>query len=286
MITFGTWSISGEYGYVNLKEIDSILSYALESGVRDYDTAPNYGNGFAEFCLGNVFNNNNKVLINTKFGSRPFDKKSFDISHLEKSFYDSLYRLRRSSINILWLHNPRNELDNYDQVINLSEQLKSQGLINKIGISLAKGYQYDFSKIKEFDEIQVDCSLLDMDVIFNHNFKGKNFHARSPLYSGVLSGALKDVKTLEEGDHRVGWLTQERLDNYNNHIKNYTDLGQMPIVNLSRRFLFSVGMGIDKIIFGIKDKSHIDDILKDYHASKLEQSITSDIIKYYKEKVI
>ena len=282
MITIGTWSMSGEYGYMNIKDIESTLSYAYESGLKSFDTAPNYGNGFAEFCLGNVFNGVSDIEINTKFGSRPFQNKSFELCDLEKSLHDSLYRLRRDSINILWLHNPRKEISNYNEIIELANKFKNQGLIKKIGISLAKGYDYDNSDINLFDEIQLDCSLLDMDVLVNGGY-GKPFHARSPLYSGILSGKLLNVNELEDGDHRKGWVTEERLNNYISYMKDYTGITNMDIVNLSRRFLFSLDdILIEKVIFGVKSKHHIDDLLLDYTKERLDRNLVKELVEYYK----
>ena len=282
MITIGTWSISGEYGYVNMKDIESTLSYAYESGLKSFDTAPNYGNGFAEFCLGNIFNGVSDIEINTKFGSRPFQRKSFELWDLEKSLHDSLYRLRRDSINILWLHNPRNEISNYNEIFELADEFKSKGLIKKIGLSLAKGYNY--SDIDLFDEVQIDCSLLDMDVLIDNKYN-KPFHARSPLYSGILSGKLLNVNELEKGDHRKGWLTEERLDNYISYMKDYTDMTNIDIVNLSRRFLFSLDNSIESVIFGVKNKHHIDDLLLDHDKEPLDRRLVEELIEYYKTNI-
>tara|TARA_Y100000593_G_C4305994_1_gene335747 strand:+ start:1825 stop:2724 length:900 start_codon:yes stop_codon:yes gene_type:complete len=287
MITIGTWSLSGDYGYVNLRRIEYILKYSYDSGIKSFDTAPNYGNGFAEFCLGNVFNGVEDVEINTKFGSRPFQNKSFEILDLEKSLNDSLYRLRRESVNILWLHNPRIDYSEYEGIIKLADSFKKQGLIKKIGISLAKGWEYDNEIINQFDELQIDCNLLDMDILDNNDYK-KPFHARSPFYSGVLSGNLTNVSQLESGDHRIEWLTQERLDGYIENMKDYLSVYdplnkdlEMDIKKLSRRFLFSLKDKIKKVIFGVKSWHHVKDILDDYEKDSLSEEKMNDLINCY-----
>ena len=48
-------------------------------------------------------------LINTKMGNSPFFGKSFSISNLKKSVENSLSRLKCDNINVLFLHNPREE---------------------------------------------------------------------------------------------------------------------------------------------------------------------------------
>ena len=128
MIVIGTWSLSGDYGYKSVSEVEEVLKYAYNiCNIKEYDTAPNYGNGLSEFLLGNIFNGIDDVLINTKVGNIPFIGKEFDLLKLQKSFYQSLYRLKRSSINILWLHNPRHEIIDYSEIIKWSDELKDQG---------------------------------------------------------------------------------------------------------------------------------------------------------------
>ena len=64
-IVIGTWGLSGDYGNVSLRTIQEVLEYCYAAGIKEYDTAPSYGNGFAEFCLGNIFKDKD-ILINTK----------------------------------------------------------------------------------------------------------------------------------------------------------------------------------------------------------------------------
>ena len=75
-------------------------------GYREFDVAPNYGFGKSEEILGEVFYNKD-VLINTKIGNNSKKKKAFSVRFLEKSFYQSLDRLKKRSVNILFVHNPR-----------------------------------------------------------------------------------------------------------------------------------------------------------------------------------
>ena len=92
-IIIGTWPLSGDYGNIDLNQIQQSLEFCYENGLKEFDTAPNYGNGFMEFCLGKVFQQNPNVQINTKVGNLPFGGKNFDVEALKKSFNESLTML-------------------------------------------------------------------------------------------------------------------------------------------------------------------------------------------------
>ena len=59
-IVIGTWPTSGDWGPNNISEtIELYTKSFFEYGFKEYDTAPNYGNGFSEFILGKIFYNQN-----------------------------------------------------------------------------------------------------------------------------------------------------------------------------------------------------------------------------------
>ena len=74
-IIIGTWPLSGDYGKIDYKQTQDILEHCYELGIREFDTAPNYGNGVMEKHLGVILENKSNVLINTKMGNLPFNKK-------------------------------------------------------------------------------------------------------------------------------------------------------------------------------------------------------------------
>ena len=54
-IIIGTASLSGNYGSVPKQEIIDTLNYCYENNFREFDTAPNYGQGVMESYLGDIF---------------------------------------------------------------------------------------------------------------------------------------------------------------------------------------------------------------------------------------
>ena len=77
-IIFGTWSLSGDYGYYNKEKSESILLSYLKNNIHEFNTAPNYGYGKAEQDLSCISQNKN-VLINTKIGNDSKKIKGYEI---------------------------------------------------------------------------------------------------------------------------------------------------------------------------------------------------------------
>lgn len=267
-IVIGTWPLSGDYGYVNLRTIKDTLDYCYDNGFKEFDTAPIYGNGFMEFCLGNVFYGKKDVLINTKIGNIPFKGKSFKLEDLKESFEQSLKRLNRESINILFLHNPRlDEIKDYYEIIKFMEKLKSENKIRYIGISLAKNYDYSGKiDLGEFDVVQDDANLLKMDFLKYDLPENTSFMARSPLASGLLSGKLDLTSKFSKDDHRSEWLKGERLESLLKRVESIKNAFNIPVdidlPSLARRFVLN-NYKIDSVIFGIKSIKHVNEIIQD-----------------------
>jgi anaerobic magnesium-protoporphyrin IX monomethyl ester cyclase len=282
-VVIGTWSLSGDYGNVDLKTIQEVLEYCYKNGFKEYDTAPSYGNGFIEFCLGNVFYEKKDVKINTKVGNIPYEGKCFDIDKLNKSFEQSLNRLKRDSVNILFLHNPRSDVENYDKLIEFMEELKKSGKIKKSGISLAKGFDYSgLVNLSRFDVVQNDANLLFMDYLEYNFCNNTEFMARSILANGLLSGKFDENTIFCKDDHRSGWLKGDRLKSLLKRIKVIESKINKPILDFSKQLILK-SKKVNRVIYGIKKKSHIDSLLNDLNeCDKISDELENELFKLYK----
>lgn len=277
----GTWPLSGDFGYVSLEQVAATLGACWDQGFREYDTAPSYGNGFAEFCLGKAFHGKPDVLFNTKCGNRPFGGKSFEISYLRESVENSLKRLNVEALNILFLHNPRTEIADYEPYLDFMSALKKEGKIRFSGISLAKGYAYPDNVMEKFDVVQDDINLLHMDPLFR-SYAGKTkIMARSPLASGLLGGHLHAKATFPADDQRAGWLKGERLASILKRISAIENISSLPIDQLARRFLMSQ-KAITNVIFGVKRPEHVAALVQDINSKLLEPGLIEELVNLYK----
>lgn len=204
---FGTWQFGGAnfvngkptgWGDFDENEAIKTIHFALESGIKFFDTADSYGRGNAETILGKALQQKptSDVVICTKFGNKELEKdtfiQDFSAEYAEKCVNDSLKRLQISTIDILLLHSPLDDFDwqNYD--IYPFENLVRKGLIRQYGVSSKSVYgakrviEAGFGNV-----VEVIYNMLDRrarDVLFSlQNIENYNIIARVPLASGFLS---------------------------------------------------------------------------------------------------
>lgn len=279
-LVIGTWPLSGDYGKVVLGDIEKTLRYSVDNGFSQFDTAPSYGNGFSEFCLGKVLGDCD-VDINTKVGNVPFSGKRFEIESLNESFHQSLVRLARDRVNILFLHNPRGDIENIEEVLLFMDELKDEGKIAHKGVSLAKNYNYRAEFLSNFDVIQDDANLLAMDFLDLPIEDEAVFMARSPLASGILAGKINIDSTFSPDDHRSGWLKNARLESILKRLRAIESHSDMALLDLAMQFVLSQSR-IDKVIFGVKSIDHIDSVVRNLVSPQLEQSVMEDLIALFR----
>ena len=274
-IVIGLWPLSGDFGKVSIKELEKTMNFCLSSGINTFDLAPNYGKGLVEDKIGEIFQGKTKLIINTKFGNTREGEKKFSVSSLRKSIETSLENMKLSNVNSLFLHNPRSEIKEFDQIENLMSQLKRENIINYSGISVAKNFSY--RNLPDFDEIQFDCNLLFLEDLRKYKYKYKKSYARSPLASGILSGKISKSSKFPSEDHRSEWLFGEKLESLMNQVEVIKKIkGEYKLPSLSRKFLLE-NQEIDKVIFGVKSPDHVKDVLKDLNSKKLDKSLVKNL---------
>ena len=277
----GTWPLSGDFGHVELRAVLETLERCDAAGLRTFDTAPNYGDGFMEALLGRVFAGRPEVRFQTKCGNRPFLGKSFALDDLKSSLEQSLERLGRESLDTLYLHNPR-QLEDWEPVLGWLDSLKASGVIESAGLSAAKGFAYPDAVFDRFDVIQDDANLLYQDALRTRPREGVRFAARCPLASGILSGRLTPETTFPAGDHRAGWLKGERLASLVARVRAIKAIDSRPVATTARAFLLTHPR-IDSVIFGVKRPEHVDDLVAELKAPTLEDEVRVKLEQAYEE---
>ena len=71
-----------------------ILSFAKDLGIRNFDTASSYGNGYSELLLGLAFEGNKEINITTKIGFQPSYKTLLPI-HIKLKLNKILFPTRK-----------------------------------------------------------------------------------------------------------------------------------------------------------------------------------------------
>ena len=252
-IIIGTRSLSGDLGIVDKKKIFKTIEYSINKGFNYFDTAPFYGDGLGDEILANF---KKEIIVDTKCGyNLSFTKKTFSISDINKTLELVLKKFNR--INIFYIHNPRNEIKNWDKIIELMLNLKKEKLIKFSGISLARDYYFNQKILNNFDIIQDDINILrNSPFTYLKEFKGKII-SRSIFASGCLNGKLSKSSKFEKNDYRFNWLKGDRLNSILYQISQIKKIYKGDIRKVALGYVLKKKK-VKKIIIGIKNKSHID----------------------------
>lgn len=252
-IIVGTWGLSGDLGKIKENPLN-IFYKAIELGFNEFDIAPTYGQGKIYNLLKKIpYKIKNNMIFNTKCGyDEKIYKKTFSIKDIKRSVENSLDILGK--INVLYIHNPRNEIKNWEKIINLINNLKKKKFIKYSGISFAKNFYFEEKIVNNFDYIQDEINLLTAN---NYNKIKKyncRIHSRSPFALGLLVN--KNNIKFQNNDYRKNlFSSEEREKIILSQISNLKIIDS-DLKKLSLDFLFSLKK-IDKIIFGIKTTKHL-----------------------------
>ncbi|MEV5604580.1 aldo/keto reductase [Streptomyces sp. NPDC052299] len=164
----GTAPLGGLFEDVGEEEAAATLKAAAEGGMSYVDTAPRYGHGLAERRLGRLLpaSADAAPVISTKTGwllrPRPDGSPGEVITDwtergIRESLESSLTRLGRSSVDILYLHDP----DDYPDDIRRTaypavRRLRDEGLVKAIGF----GMNHSAPLASYVAEFEVDVVLI------------------------------------------------------------------------------------------------------------------------------
>ncbi|MEO8299055.1 MAG: aldo/keto reductase [Burkholderiales bacterium] len=212
-VGLGCMSMSHAYGVPPQPEQSrAVLLRALDLGVTFFDTAALYGFGANETLVGEVLSpHRSKFTLASKCGMQGVDgKRVMDgrPATLKATCEASLKRLRTDVIDLYYLHRWDKRVPIEDSVGALSDLVRA-GKIRAVGLSevsatnLRKAHavhpiaalQTEYSlwtRNPEIAVLQACCEL------------GVAFVAFSPVGRGFLTGALRDVATLDAKDLRRG----------------------------------------------------------------------------------
>lgn len=285
----GTSGFGGVWGEVNPDESVASILFAMEKGIRAFDTAPSYAD--AETYLGMALRQwtGEKPFISTKVGrlrgEDAFDTKTdYSTVRMEQSLYESLEKLGLDKVDLLFLHEPQlAPIAEMDRVLTALHDFKSRGLCDMIGVG---GNPTDafrpFVKRGNFDVIS---GFLKMDACNLTAFEkdvpvmkqeGVRYYAASALHFSLLGNRYEKYQASgPEGE----WLTQSDLDNAKK-VKALAEANGMDISTLSQRYLFSIAEA-DRVVVGARNMAQVQSTLNDWSLGKLPEDLfnaVTDII--------
>jgi aryl-alcohol dehydrogenase-like predicted oxidoreductase len=191
------YGIANRQGVTTSAAVSAILAEAQHHGITVLDTASQYGeaetvlgaNSLAEFCV---------VSKSPKFATPVIsDDQVFELGQV---FHQSLQRLSCSKMYGYLIHHTEDLLvPGGDKLVDAMKQLKAQGVVQKIGVSVYDGAQVDdIMRILKPDIIQLPLSVLDQRMLMSGQLErlkkeGVEIHVRSVFLQGLLLMPLNQI---------------------------------------------------------------------------------------------
>ncbi len=210
-IGLGCMSMSQAYGVADRAESERTLRRALEIGITFFDTASTYGLGHNETLVGEVRKDRRDEfvlaskcgIVVDERGRRGVDCRPEAVT---KTCEESLQRLQTDSIDLYYLHRRDRKVPIEESVGAMADLVKA-GKIKTIGLSEVSSTTLRRAHaVHPITAVQSEYSLWTRDpenkVLETCAELGVGFVPFSPLGRAFLTGAIRDLSTLEESDMR------------------------------------------------------------------------------------
>lgn len=247
----------------SLKKALNLLEYTFDQGIKLFDTAPVYGQGYSEVILGKFLKNKREqITITTKFGLgnikeppipailalplHQFKKKLYKADNLtlvnnyikiqkrvislkqvQFDFESSLKRLQTDYIDNYLLHEGAPDFLT-PAALDYIFELKEKGLVKKIGVGICH---------KNLEDISSE-ELINWDILqYENNYQLNTgaIYSKFPEKEHIHHTVLKNVKNGQNAGHLMAQhllnfpkakilFSSSKCENISQNLKDMTDL--------------------------------------------------------------
>jgi aryl-alcohol dehydrogenase-like predicted oxidoreductase len=297
-IGYGMWGM-GEWKNSDDKESLNSLQRALDLGCNFFDTAWIYGRGKSEKLLSGLIQTNPdaQLYTATKIPPKNFrwpSKREFTLEdcfppdHIQKYVEKSLENIGVSSLDLIQLHTWEDLWLEDDRWIKKLAELKNEGTIKAIGISINRWEPWNGVKAVEsglIDAVQVIYNIFDQNPE-DELFPACQKHdvaviARVPFDEGTLTGTLTKESTWPEGDWRNTYFVPENLNSSVEHAEALRPLipDGMTMAEMALRFIYKEEV-VSTVIPGMRKLKHVEANIATSDAGTLEEQIMAQLKKH------
>jgi len=282
-IGYGMWGI-GSWSASDDQESLQSLQAAAELGCNFFDTAYAYGEGHSEKLLGQTVRANRDRRLytatkippmNKEWPARPEStlKQSYPPDHVEEYVHRSLENAGLESFDLIQFHTWDDNWLRDDRWLYKLDDLRSQGLIKAIGISLNRWEPWNGIRAVhtgQIDSVQVIYNIFDQnpeDDLFPACEEMKvAVIARVPFDEGTLTGSLTKDSRWPEGDWRNTYFVPdnlipsvERADALKELLRKWNEEHgtRMTMPGMALRFILTNPI-VTTIIPGMRKLSHVE----------------------------
>jgi aryl-alcohol dehydrogenase-like predicted oxidoreductase len=227
-IGYGMWGM-GSWSNSDDQESLQSLQASINLGCNFFDTAHAYGDGHSEKLLGQTIQANRDRRLYTATKIPPKNKQwpakpeyslkdSYPPDHVEEYVHRSLESAGVQSFDLVQFHTWEDDWLRDDRWFYKLDDLRSQRLIEAIGISLNRWEPWNgvrAVKTGQIDSVQVVYNIFDQnpeDELFPAcEEMNVAVIARVPFDEGTLTGTLTKDSRWPEGDWRNNYFVAENL---------------------------------------------------------------------------
>ena len=225
---YGMWGMAGWTGSEDAESLAS-LQQAVDLGCNFFDTAWAYGKGHSESLLGQVLRANPQKTLytaskippkNNKWPSKPEYTLDdcYPPDHIEEYVHKSLENMGTDHLDLIQFHTWSDDWLEDDRWAKKMEELKRQGLIRAVGLSLNRWEPWNGVKTVTsglVDAVQVIYNIFDQnpeDELFPACEKMNTaVIARVPFDEGTLTGTFTYDTKFPMNDWRASYFVPENL---------------------------------------------------------------------------
>jgi aryl-alcohol dehydrogenase-like predicted oxidoreductase len=221
VIGLGTWQLGADWGSVDPADAAATLEAAVDAGITFFDTADVYGDGRSEQFNAELLKRHPEIFVATKMGRRVEQRlENYSAENFDAWNARSRTNLDVSTLDLVQLHCPPDEVYANDEVFAELDQMVSDGRLRAYGVSVETCEQALAAIARPHVasvQIILNCFRLKPleQVLPAAAAAGVGIIARVPLASGMLSGRYDANTTFAADDHR----------NYNRHGEAF-DVGE------------------------------------------------------------
>jgi len=211
-IGLGLMSMSGVYGKPDDAESIAVIHHALELGVTLLDSSDMYGWGQNEELLGRALKGRrDRAIVMTKFGQVKNPSGGGNLvngrpEYVIEACDASLQRLGLDEIDLYYQHRVDPKVP-IEETVGGMKRLVEQGKVRAIGLcEAASSTVRRAHSVHPLAALQTEFSLLYREeaeeVLATLRELGISFVAYSPLGRSMLTGSVKTVSDIPDGDRR------------------------------------------------------------------------------------
>ena len=294
-VGYGMWGMGSWSGSDDEESLRS-LQRAVDLGCNFFDTAFAYGSGRSEDLLGKLVRNNSdkKLYTATKVPPKNMqwpalpDNKIEDCyppEHIEEFVHKSLENSGLESFDLVQLHTWNDDWTDADGWSDKFADLKRQGLLNAVGISINRWEPWNGVRVVrsgKIDSVQVIYNIFDQnpeDELFPAcEEMNVAVIARVPFDEGTLTGTMTKDTTFPADDWRSHYFAPENLlpsveraDGLKPLVPEGSTLPEMAL-----RFILS-SRAVSTIIPGMRKAHHVDSNIAASDRGRLPDELLTEL---------